>query len=156
MKLRCIEQTKCRFAPVARTLDPNANKTPGIATRPRISVHHRLSAVAILAFSAIFLGNTYAVDPPDPPLPPNVPPTIVDFTGTNDEYGWTFTGQVLDENPGGLVITFGGVLAGHQTTVESQDGYFEYEVEIQGSGAVTAYTVDDHQQGSDYAVYYVQ
>ena len=156
MKLRCIEQTKCRFAPVARTLDPNANKTPGIPTRPRISAHHGLSAVAILALSAIFLGNTYAVDPPDPPPPPNVPPTIVDFTGANGGAGWTFTGQVLDENPSGLVVAFGGLLAGHQTTVQSPDGYFQYIVEIQGPGTVTAYTVDDHQQGSNNAVYYVQ
>jgi hypothetical protein len=74
---------------------------------------------------------------------------IADFSGTHGPLGWTFQGQVMDEDPRGLTITFGGVLDGHQTTVEDPEGYFHYSVRILGPGVVTAYTVDDHGQGSD-------
>lgn len=89
----------------------------------------------------------------DPVPPPNSPPSIVDFGGTLGLLGWTFEGQVIDEDPEGLVVTFGGLLDGHQVTVNDADGYFYYTVEINGTGAVTAYTVDDEQQGSNVAYY---
>lgn len=90
---------------------------------------------------------------PIPVPPPNSPPSIVDFGGTLGLLGWTFEGQVIDENPIGMAVTFGGLLDGHQVTVNDADGYFYYTVEINESGTVTAYTVDDEQQGSNVARY---
>lgn len=85
----------------------------------------------------------------------NNPPLIVDFVGSKSEVGWTFEGRVLDENPAGLVITFGGLLSGHQTTVESANGYFQYSIDIEGPGTVTAHTIDDHDQGSNNALFWL-
>jgi hypothetical protein len=80
--------------------------------------------------------------PPQNPPPPNQPPFITDFGGLADMTGWTFDGKVLDENPVGLVITFGGILSGHQTTVNRSDGAFTYSVNLQIPGMVVAHTVD--------------
>ena len=93
--------------------------------------------------------------PPLPPPPPNAPPAIVNFVGIEGFTQWTFQGQVLDENPVGLVITFGGLLSGHQTAVQDSDGYFSYGIQLQTAGTATAHTVDDEGQGSNYATYVV-
>lgn len=65
-----------------------------------------------------------------------------------------FQGTVVDESPGGLTVTFGGLLDGHQTLTNDY-GYFMYRVELDGPGSVSAHTVDDQQQGSNYAVYVI-
>jgi len=111
-----------------------------------------LAATALSALLCCF-GLVWADDPlPEPtpvPVPGNLPPMIVDFVGIHGQLGWIFEGRVVDENPQGLVVTFGGVLDGHQTTVRDPEGYFQYAVSIQGPGAVTAYTIDDHGKGSN-------
>ena len=70
----------------------------------------------------------------------------------------TFSGTVTDstQNPAGMTITFGGVLAGQSTTVDS-DGSFTYSTEIPAntSGTVTAQTVDNHGTTSILAMDYV-
>ena len=85
------------------------------------------------------------------PEPSNLPPEIIEFGGAADPLGWTFEGQVIDEDPLGMVVTFGGLLSGHQATVNDADGYFYYSAEISGTGGVTAETVDDEQQSSNTA-----
>jgi hypothetical protein len=59
----------------------------------------------------------------------------------------------LDENPVGLVVTFGGILNGHQTTVRDEDGHFWYGVPFPGYGNVTAHTIDREEQSSNVAVW---
>jgi hypothetical protein len=92
---------------------------------------------------------------PPPPPPPNLAPLIFNFMGINGATMWTFTGQVVDEHPAGLVVTFGGLLSGHQTSVQDAAGHFYYNVQLQGPGMVTAHTIDDQQKESNYAIYYV-
>ena len=55
-----------------------------------------------------------------------------------------FTGTVIDENPGVMQITFGGILDGRTADVQS-DGTFEYAEIITpaGYGAAYATTTDE-------------
>ena len=110
-----------------------------------------VACVTVLAVYSQLLGR----DPIPPQAPPNIPPLIEDFVAVEGPVSWTFVGEVLDENPAGLVITFGGLLEGHQTTVRDTQGHFMYSVELQGTGIATAHTVDDHGQGSNVASYAV-
>jgi hypothetical protein len=96
-----------------------------------------------------------ALPPDPPPPPPNIPPNIEDFSKTWAASKWVFEGRVVDEDPQGLVITFSGLLDGHHTTVTDADGYFYYNVSIAGPGTVTAHTVDNVNQGSNFANCYV-
>jgi hypothetical protein len=90
---------------------------------------------------------------PHPVPTPNSAPIIVNFMGSPALDGnWMFQGMVVDESPGGLTVTFGGLLGGHQT-ITNDYGYFMYLVKVDGPGSVSAHTVDDQQQGSNYAVY---
>jgi hypothetical protein len=50
-------------------------------------------------------------------------PSIADFGGYEFSTGWLFEGVVSDESPGGLVVTFGGVLAGYTATVSSNGNF---------------------------------
>lgn len=108
---------------------------------------------AVIAIIGMLLGCAalQALPPDPPPPPPNIPPNIEDFTATPGPSEWIFEGRVVDEDPVGLVITFGGLLNGHQVTVNDGDGYFYYGTPVSGSGTVSAHTVDGNQQGSDYA-----
>ena len=74
----------------------------------------------------------------------------MDFVAIKGGSVWTFQGQVLDESPQGLVITFGGLLSNHPTTVTAENGYFWYSVALQTSGTVSAHTVDLDGLDSDY------
>ncbi len=129
--------------------------------RLRARTHHPYASTPgvlglAMIIGAIFLSGIARAIDPDPVPPPNLAPVIVDFVGTNGATEWTFTGRVIDENPAGLAVTFGGLLSGHQTTVQDAGGYFSYTTQVEGPGMVTAHTIDDHQQGSSYAVYNVQ
>jgi hypothetical protein len=71
-------------------------------------------------------------------------PTIVDFDASADLDGfWKFEGHVSDEAPEGLIVTFGGLLAGYTATVDAY-GYFYIMVQMQpgAQGEVTAQTTD--------------
>lgn len=104
--------------------------------------------VCALLMTLLFVSNRLSGDVPPPP--PNIPPSIENFTAHRGMTTWTITGQVLDENPNGLVVLFGDLLNGHSVTVTSQYGYFAYDVQISGSGSVSAHTVDNGGQSSDY------
>jgi hypothetical protein len=105
------------------------------------------ACVTVLAVYSQLLGR----DPIPPQNPPNLPPSIEEFVAVEGPASWTFVGQVLDENPAGLVITFGGLLDGHHTTVRDSQGHFWYSVKLQSAGIASAHTIDDHAQGSNYA-----
>ncbi len=88
----------------------------------------------------------------------NAAPQIINFTATNLGNGqYLFTGQVVDESPGGLTITFGGVptMVGLTTTTAS-DGTFSKMVQLQTNGSddgtVTASTIDIWGSGSNVAL----
>jgi hypothetical protein len=74
----------------------------------------------------------------------NVAPQIVDFVAVRGPANaWTFNGRVIDEAPAGLVVTFGGLLAGQTTTVQPNGTFSFGKVLAPGqSGLVTARTTD--------------
>lgn len=132
-------------------------RTNGLSAR-LLSRHPRPARVrAVIAVIGMLLGSAalQALPPDPPPPPPNVPPFISDFSATRGPSEWVFEGRVLDEDPVGLVVTFGDLLTGHQTTVNDAAGYFYYSAPVNGPGTVTAHTVDNNQQGSDYAECYI-
>jgi hypothetical protein len=122
-----IERDTCPLLGVSHALTANHS-----GRHPRLFVQLLLSATLATFFS---VATSRAVDP-DPAPPPNVPPFIDDFAATERLSEWTFEGRVLDENLLGLVVTFGGLLNGHQATVQDPDGYFYYTVSVQGPGTV--------------------
>jgi hypothetical protein len=100
-----------------------------------------LLAASMLATAATEEENagylSSASDANAPPLP--APPQIVNFNAEEVGYGlYRFTGQVIDPNPGGLVVTFGGVptMVGKTATV-GNDGNFSLLVQLQTDGSDT-------------------
>lgn len=88
---------------------------------------------------------------------PLLPPSIDDFAGSRDLDCWLFTGQVMDDQDvTGLVINFGGVLAGH-TAVVNEDGFFRLIVELAPDvrGVATARTVDSDGLESNTATFQI-
>lgn len=94
-------------------------------------------------------------------LPPgNKKPVITNFVVTV-ETGWTgrFTGKVVDENPGGLVVTLTGqqgCLAGGRAVTTDADGNFVFLGQlVHGAdcGVVSADTVDVEGLPADGAEY---
>lgn len=86
----------------------------------------------------------------------NDPPEIQGFEsypGYLD--AWTFEGTVVDENPEGVTVTFGGLLDGHSTTAD-EDGTFSYTVILTGAGLVTAQATDELGEESDVAETFVE
>lgn len=74
----------------------------------------------------------------------NQPPAISEFSAVDDGNTWTFSGWIIDESPGGLLVTFGDLLEGHSVTADA-NGWFVYTVlesEINDWGLVTAQTTD--------------
>jgi hypothetical protein len=79
----------------------------------------------------------------------NAPPQIVNFTAEQVGNGlYVFTGQVMDETPGGMIVTFaGGVpsVAGLTATTDA-NGFFSLTVRLRtdgtDSGTVAVTTVD--------------
>ncbi len=97
-----------------------------------------------------------AFDPLPPPPPANVPPLIDDFRCWDTPGGWSFSGQVLDEAPGGLTVTFGGVLNGLTATTDASGHFTLVDVAVSRPGIASAHTVDNQQEGSNYATCYIQ
>ena len=91
---------------------------------------------------------------------PNVAPEIVDFTAVEVVGGlWRFTGDVLDEAPGGLTITFGGEpesLQGESTTTDA-NGHFDVAILLNTDGSdnglASAQTTDGGGLASNVALY---
>ena len=79
---------------------------------------------------------------------PSVAPTIVNFSDNEIGNGlFSINGQVIDQNPEGLVVTFGGVQSANGlTAVTKPDGTFSVMVQLQSNGAdggyLTATTLD--------------
>jgi hypothetical protein len=103
----------------------------------------------------------------DPPTQPagqslaNSPPVIVDFDAEQVGNGaYLLTGWVLDENPAGLIVTFGGSTSAAGITVTCDaEGYFSIIVELRTDGSdtgyITATTIDDLGQESEEVQVYV-
>lgn len=124
----------------------------GIASVRATSRQSRRAALlaCVLLMTLLIVGNRLSGDVPGtPPPPPNIPPSIEEFSGYEGRNGWQFSGRVVDENPVGMVVTFGGVISGHQVTVTDTNGTFSYDVTPQMTGLATAQTIDDCGQYSD-------
>lgn len=117
-------------------------------TRKAIPTVTAVAAVLMI----IGLLHTNAIG--DAPLPINVPPTIIDFGVSSGPGGLSFSGQVVDEEPGGLTISFGGLLNSHETTT-NEFGHFQYTADVDGPGLVTAQTNDGENQPSNIAIQYI-
>jgi hypothetical protein len=127
----------------------------GVAGVRATSKPWRRAALLVFALlmATLFVGNRLSGDVPPPP--PNIPPSIADFVGSERDGYWQFSGRVVDENPVGMVVTFGGVISGHQVTVNSANGYFVCAASPQMSGMATAQTVDNCGQSSGSVSWYV-
>jgi hypothetical protein len=90
------------------------------------------------------------------------PPEIVNFTAQQVGNGlYVFTGQVVSENPGGLLITFGGgvpTVAG-QTVETDENGNFSLTIRLRtdgtDTGTVSVIATDTQGLTSDEALVYV-
>jgi hypothetical protein len=93
----------------------------------------------------------------------NQAPQIVDLAAQELGNGqFVFTGRVVDENPGGLTVTFGGsvtTMKGRTCTTDA-NGYFSVVVQLRTDGTdvgwVLATTKDDHDVSSDEAAVFVR
>jgi hypothetical protein len=112
-------------------------------------------ALASLAISNDVLGGSRPPPPPPPP-PPNAAPQIVDFVAVQGITQWTFQGRVIDENPVGMVVTFGGILNGQNVVIQDPDGYFWIGADPDLVGDATAKTTDPLGAYSNLAVYYAR
>ena len=86
------------------------------------------------------------------------PPRMLPMVGYQDGDLWRFVGGVFDDQPvGGLIVEFGGLLEG-ETTVVSDDGWFEIFASFPpGTNGIVTATVTDHDGlVSDMAVVWVQ
>jgi hypothetical protein len=155
MTMRLTSEPNCLRPESTTHAEPSPPATRTPSPPPPYGRRRAFSAGLMLAPLIWLNHGVGAIEPPPPPPLGNDPPLIVDFIGTYSTLGWTFEGQVIDENPQGLVITFGGLLNGHHTSVNSPSGYFQYTAQIQGPGTVTAQTIDDHEQESNVAIYYL-
>ena len=87
--------------------------------------------------------------------PTNQPPEISNFTAREVTNGlFLVSGRVIDENPGGLVVTLGGsTSAAGTTTTTNDDGTFSVLVQLKtdgtDSGWITATVVDEYGVQSD-------
>jgi hypothetical protein len=127
----------CRFVPAFEALEPRYQPAaPAPATAPPAD-----PAVA----------GSYAPETLD-----DAPPRIINFAAEEVSAGlFVITGQVIDDNPGGLIVTFGGnvaAVAGRTAEVQD-DGTFEIVVQLNTNGTdggwVTATTVDEVGQTSN-------
>jgi hypothetical protein len=84
----------------------------------------------------------------------NLPPAITNFAEVELGNGlFLISGTVVDEHPGGMVVTFGGdTSASGQSVTTNSDGSFSRTVQLRVDGTdcgyLTATTVDDHNQVS--------
>jgi hypothetical protein len=88
--------------------------------------------------------SNYAVVAID--VEPNAAPVIEGFSVYRGQVGfWHFVGTVVDEDPEGLVVQFGGLLQGESVVVKA-DGSFHFVILLQPgqAGRVWAQTVDQH------------
>ena len=91
--------------------------------------------------------------------PVNQAPQIVDFDAENVGNGWwLISGRVVDEQPDGLTVSFGGAVASlaNVTVVTDADGEFSYLVQLNNNGTDTGWlsaTTTDGQGAPSSPVY---
>jgi hypothetical protein len=96
----------------------------------------------------VFLEPTTVAPVANPAAVANSPPVIIDFEAEQIGNGlFLISGQVVDQNPGGLVVTFGGsTSASGMTVTTTPDGTFSCTIQLEvngtGAGTLTATTVD--------------
>jgi hypothetical protein len=90
-----------------------------------------------------------------PPLP--TPPVIQNFNGVKSPGGnWVFTGTVVDNNPAGITVTFGGLASGTATTQADGSFIFITTIPVGSIGQVSAQATDSVGMQStivDFAIY---
>ena len=95
------------------------------------------------------------VTPPPTSQVANQAPQIVDLDAEALGNGWyLITGRVIDERPGGLTVSFGGLASmADRTATTDADGYFSYVVQLRTDGTDTGWlsaeTTDDLGAASD-------
>jgi hypothetical protein len=83
-------------------------------------------------------------------------PEIVGFGGRETPTGVVFTGTVIDESAPGLVVTFGGLLAGYSATVDSTGGFLlVVDLDWNAYGSASAQVTDWWGLTSEIALWYV-
>ena len=90
----------------------------------------------------------------------NDAPVITNFFATEQQGHWTLSGNVtdVDDDVDGMVVTFGGVLAGRDVeAVVNGNSNFLIEADLEGvvSGSVSAQTEDPHGAPSNVASVFV-
>ena len=119
----------------------------------RTRVHLRLESLSDRTVPTGDLVPVYGAEPApvgDGQPPANQTPEIVGFTAEAVGDGWwRVSGRVVDERPGGLVVTFGGGVASlaGKTVTTNAAGEFSYLVLLNTDGTdtgwVSATTEDD-------------
>lgn len=92
----------------------------------------------------------------------NAPPQVINFMAVEGPGGfWEFTGDVVDEAPGGLTVALGGEPASLQGVTMTTDasGHFDKVIPLRTDGSdnglASARTKDAAGQDSNVAVYNV-
>ena len=143
----------------ARRVHVTSRPTPHLKTRLRLeSLDSRCTPSSLSDLSGDDgSGTMYLAAPPE-----NAAPQIINFTGAEVVGGaWRFTGDVVDESPGGLTITFGGEPVSLQGETATTDGSGHFELSVllhtdgSDNGLATARTVDNHGLASNVATYNV-
>ena len=90
----------------------------------------------------------------------NGAPKVINFVAVEIVGGmWRFSGDVIDESPAGLTITFGGEPESLQnaTTTTDANGHFDIVIELNtdgsDNGTASAQTVDNGGRTSNVALY---
>lgn len=99
--------------------------------------------------------DVYLVDPR-----PNAAPQIENFAAVEIAAGmWRFTGDVIDEAPGGLTVTLGGEPESLQGVTVTTDANGRFDIVLllntdgSDNGLATAQVVDGHGAQSNLAMY---
>jgi hypothetical protein len=130
------------------------------AFRSRLPFSSLMAAVVTAVALAAPLFGSDAAKPA--PLAGATPPQIINFQAVEVSGGmWVFSGTVVDAQPGGLTVSFGGAPEALQglTTTTDADGNFSIGVILNSNGSdtgtATAQTVDGQGLPSNVAQYYV-
>lgn len=104
-----------------------------------------LSSLALPDFGPVADGAQPRGDAPPPSegdggAPANHAPSLTLNITYGSQRMVTLSGQVTDEHPGGLIVSFSGVVDGFAVT--NPDGTFSLEVEASSLGMIEASTVD--------------
>ncbi len=120
-----------------------------------------LAQSAMLGYAATYPTSSPTPGEEGPVVPADAPPEIVDFAAERLTTGlYELSGRVIDEQPSGLLVQFGGIESAEgKTATTDSEGYFSLTLMLKSdgsdSGQVTAVTHDAIGQESNTAAYYV-